>query len=150
MNPKWDGRFLELAKFVAQWSKDPKAKVGAVVANKRAGPIALGFNGFPAGVDDSAERLSNTEVKLDMIIHAEQNALLTAGRGAQGGEIFVWGKPVCSRCAGLIIQAGISRVVGVNPKVDKGSKWHETGLRAVEMLKEAKVVVEFPSDGSAS
>ena len=115
MNNKWDERFWRLAAFVAQWSKDPKAKVGAVITSKKAGAIALGYNGFPSGVEDSAERLESTDIKLDMIIHAEQNALFIAGSAAEGGDFFVWGKPICSRCAGLIIQAGISRVVAEDP-----------------------------------
>ena len=28
---KWDDRFLEVAKLAAEWSKDPNAKVGAVI-----------------------------------------------------------------------------------------------------------------------
>ena len=31
---KWDQRFCELAKFVSDWSKDPNAKVGAVLFSK--------------------------------------------------------------------------------------------------------------------
>jgi len=38
---KWDRRFCKLAKFVSQWSKDPHAKVGAVVYSKRGGDITV-------------------------------------------------------------------------------------------------------------
>ena len=78
----WDQRFIKLAKFIAKWSKDPKSKVGAVITNET-GAIALGYNGFPAGIEDD-ERLDNKKLKLDMIIHAEQNALLVAGSRAKG------------------------------------------------------------------
>ncbi len=137
--PKWDKRFWELACFIANWSKDPKAKVGAVLATKKKGAIALGYNGFPVGVEDSAERLNNKSIRLDMIIHAEQNALLIAGPASQEAELFVWGKPICARCAGLVIQAGISRVIAVDPETDKNSKWYETGKLAIEMFKEAGI-----------
>src|SRR5262245_56317864 len=83
MNSKWDARFLELAEFVSKWSKD-KAKVGAVLATPRSGAIALGYNGFPIGVEDRAERLEDPDIKLDMVVHAEQNALLIAGPAALG------------------------------------------------------------------
>ena len=53
---KWDQRFCKLAKFVSKWSKDPKAKVGAVVFAKRGGDVSIGYNGFPMGVEDSAEK----------------------------------------------------------------------------------------------
>ena len=146
MNLKWDERFWSLAHFVSQWSKDPRAKVGAVISSKRGGATALGYNGFPAGVEDSAERLENSKEKLEMVIHAEQNALLIAGRTAAGGEMFVRGKPICSRCAVLIIQAGISRVIAIDPEsTSKESDWYQTGVRAVAMLKEAGVKVDFMS-----
>jgi dCMP deaminase len=104
----------------------------------------LGYNGFPRGVEDRATRLKNQDLKLEMIVHAEQNALRIAGRGAFAGTIYVSGKPVCARCAGLIIQAGIKRVVATNPnKVSKSSDWRETGIIAVQMLREAKVRVDF-------
>jgi len=141
---KWDQRFRDLARFVSEWSKDPNAKVGAVVFSKRGGNISVGYNGFPVGVEDSVERLQDTEVKLELIVHAEQNALIAAGASAQGATIYVWGKPVCARCAGSIIQAGIKRVVALNPDdVPPDSKWHKTGKFAQEMFQEAGVEMDF-------
>ena len=142
--PKWDYRFCGLAKFVAEWSKDPNAKVGAVIFSKRGGDISVGYNGFPMGVEDSAERLENSEIKLELIVHAEQNAIIAAGARAHGATIFVWGKPVCARCAGSIIQAGIKRVVALSPdSVEKESKWHLTGQYALQMFLEAGIEVDF-------
>jgi dCMP deaminase len=141
---KWDERFCDLAQFVSEWSKDPNAKVGAVVFSKRGGDISIGYNGFPMGVEDSAERLEDQDVKLELIVHAEQNALIAAGSRASGGTIYVWGKPVCARCAGSIIQAGIRRVVALSPGiVDPGSKWKKTGEYAHQMFTEVGVAVDF-------
>jgi deoxycytidylate deaminase len=42
----------------AGWSKDPKAKVGAVIADRQGRVIALGYNGFAAGIEDSDERFN--------------------------------------------------------------------------------------------
>jgi dCMP deaminase len=140
---KWDKRFWELAKFVSAWSKDPAAKIGAVIATER-GVIAMGYNGFPKGVEDSADRLEEDDTKLNMVVHAEQNALLIAGPAALGAEMFVWGKPVCSSCGGMIVQAGISRVVSMDPEKSPGSsKWKNRGIVAVSMLKEAGVEMVF-------
>lgn len=151
---KWDCRFVELSKFVSEWSKDPSAKVGAVVVAKRGGAVSLGYNGFPMGVEDSAERLKDTETKLELVVHAEQNALIAAGPKAEGATIYVWGKPVCARCAGAIIQAGIKRVVAVSPdSVDTESKWHKTGKLSLEMFKETGIQVDFftlPADQEAT
>ena len=141
---KWDTRFCELSKFVANWSKDPNTKVGAVVVSQRGGAISLGYNGFPMGVEDSAERLEDGVLKLELVVHAEQNALISAGPKAEGATIYVWGKPVCARCAGSIIQAGIKRVVALSPdSVKQSSKWHATGKLSLQMFKEADVKVDF-------
>ncbi|WP_221622914.1 MULTISPECIES: dCMP deaminase family protein [Burkholderia cepacia complex] len=141
---KWDSRFCELAKFVSEWSKDPNAKVGAVVFANRGGDVSIGYNGFPMGVEDSAERLENKEIKLELVVHAEQNALIAAGSRALGSTIYVWGKPVCARCAGSIIQAGIKRVVALSPEsVEAGSRWYQTGKVAHQIFEEAGVQVDF-------
>lgn len=141
---KWDLRFCELAKFVSDWSKDPNAKVGAVVFSKRGGDVSIGYNGFPMGVEDSAERLEDQEIKLEVIVHAELNALLAAGSRAQGSTVYVWGKPICARCAGSIIQAGVKRVVALSPEGgDPESKWTRSGLIAKQMFEEAGIEMDF-------
>jgi dCMP deaminase len=144
---KWDSRFCELVKFVSEWSKDPNAKVGAVVFAKRGGDVSIGYNGFPMGVEDSAERLNDQEMKLEIVVHAEQNALIAAGSRTTGSTLYVWGKPVCARCAGLIIQARVRRVVAPSPEtVGVESKWYNTGEIAHQMLAEAGIEVDFYSD----
>jgi dCMP deaminase len=141
---KWNTRFCELAKFVSKWSKDPNAQVGAVLHAKAGGDISIGYNGFPSGVEDSINRLHNPDEKLDLIVHAEINALLAAGSRADGATLYVWGKPVCARCAGPVIQAGVRRVVALSPSsVSSKSKWHATGERAYQMFHEAGVEVQF-------
>lgn len=141
---KWDQRFIDLAKFVSGWSKDPNSKVGAVVVTNEGGAIALGYNGFPAGIEDD-KRLDNRDLKLDMITHAEQNALLIAGSRAKGASLYVWGKPICARCAVLIIQAGIERIIATNPEdeIDKNSAWYESGVLAVKMFREVNMEMTF-------
>lgn len=141
---RWDARFIELARFVSEWSKDPNSKVGAVITSN-VGAIALGYNGFPAGIEDD-ERLDNKELKLDMVVHAEQNALIIAGSQARGASLYIWGKPICSRCAVLIIQAGIERIITIDPEDNKDSDWYESGNLAVKMFKEVgkKIIYYSP------
>ena len=137
---KWDERYLEMAALVASWSKDPRAKVGAVVVrNNRV--VATGFNGLPSEVLDNEERLMDKQIKLEMTVHAEENALIVAGRNAEGATIYVHGKPVCARCAGSIIQARIQRVVAMHPEMSdsKKSVWRKVGLIALAMLGEAGI-----------
>ncbi|MBM3505082.1 MAG: deoxycytidylate deaminase [Alphaproteobacteria bacterium] len=138
---KWDERFLAVAKLAATWSKDPDAKVGAVVVDAQGQIAGVGYNGFPRLVEDSVERLGDKETKLEMVVHAEENALLGAGVRARDGALFVFGKPVCARCAGSIIQARIKRVVAQEPKDGTESKWDKSGKIGRKMMEEA--MVEF-------
>lgn len=141
---KWDKRFCELAKYISDWSKDPKAKVGAVVHSRKGGNISIGYNGFPMGVEDSADRLHDSEEKLEFIVHAEINALIAAGERAQESTVYVWGKPICARCAGPLIQAGVKRIVALTPYAgDPKSKWVISGQIAHKMFTEAGIKVDF-------
>jgi dCMP deaminase len=53
MSQKWDLRFLELAKHIAAWSKDPSTQVGCVVVGADREIRSTGFNGLPRGIEDS-------------------------------------------------------------------------------------------------
>jgi dCMP deaminase len=136
----WDLRRVELARFVAEWSKD-EAKVGAVISDHQGRVIALGYNGFAEGLEDSPELLADQKQKLEIILHAEVNAALIAGHAARDGTIYVVGKPVCSRCAGVIIQSGIRRVVAQKP-IDPESKWTPSGETAIKMFLEAGITFD--------
>jgi dCMP deaminase len=138
---KWDRRYFGLAKRVANWSKDPKAKVGAVLLNRQGWPIALGYNGFPAGIEDDIDKLADAELKQQMVVHAEENALICAGTRARGGTMYVFGKPICPRCAVSIIQAGVKRVAGIQPDPAKNpeSDTHKTGVISLKLFNEAKI-----------
>src|SRR5438046_3121257 len=117
LNDKWDRRFLELAKHVSQWSKDPSSKVGAVIVDPDTLQVlGMGYNGFARGVADTPERLNDRPTKYKFVVHAEQNAIINAGIGARGSFIYVWpsfGHPnICAECAKLAIQAGIEAGCG--------------------------------------
>ena len=103
----WDKRFMRLAEHIASWSKDPSTKCGAVIVDRRNRIVSVGFNGFPAGVKDSAARYNDREEKYKFVVHAEKNAILFAGRDLSGCSLYVWPIPPCSQCAAAIVQAGI-------------------------------------------
>jgi len=147
MLDKWDRRFLELARHISSWSKDPSTKVGAVLTNpNNRRVVSMGFNGFPAGVEDQMERLENRETKYEMVVHAEQNALLFAGNRAEGCTLYVYPLPPCARCAVTIIQAGVVRVVSPGPDHER---WGETAKIAEEMFREAGLTVDYADDGAS-
>ena len=72
ISKKWDLRFIELAEFIAQWSKDPSTKTGAVIT-RGVRVVSLRYNGFPQRIADSDERLNNRDLKYKIIIHCERN-----------------------------------------------------------------------------
>ena len=43
---KWDRRFLDRAKLISTWSKDPSTQTGAVITKNRI-VISEGYNGLP-------------------------------------------------------------------------------------------------------
>ena len=139
---KWDTRFCELAKYISGWSKDPRSQVGAVLFSRKGGNISIGYNGFPMGVTDTVERLHDQDTKLEYVVHAEVNAIVAAGSRANGSTVYVWGKPICARCAGPIIQSGVKRVVALEPGTSD-DKWDVSGRFAHKMFLEAGVKVDF-------
>lgn len=108
---KWDTKFLELAQYWAnKCSKDPITKVGAVIVDKNNTIVGTGYNGFPRGVMDYENRYADKELKKQIVIHAEVNAILNAVSTVKGCTLYVTYMP-CPACAGIIIQSGIRRVV---------------------------------------
>jgi dCMP deaminase len=106
---KWDQRFLNLARTVGSWSKDPSTKVGAVIAQGKY-VLSLGFNGFPPDIEDKEEWLNNREEKYKRVVHAEMNAITVANGGVAGATLYVTPLMPCPLCAKRIIDSGISAV----------------------------------------
>ena len=75
---KWYKRYLNLAKEVSTWSKDPNTKVGAVVVGSKGQILSQGYNGFPRGIKDTNDRLNDREKKYKFVVHAEQNCIYNA------------------------------------------------------------------------
>ena len=141
---KWDKRFLELAKFISQWSKDPSTKVGAVITDQQNRIVSVGYNGFPQGIYDTEERLNNRETKYKMVIHAERNALIFAQKPLTGCTLYIYPFCSCSVCAAMFIQAGINRCVSLEPSEEIISRWGSDLELTRDMFKEAGVeLIEY-------
>ncbi len=136
---KWDWRFIEAAKFFAQWSKDPSTKVGAVIVDRDRRIVSVGYNGFPKGCSDAPELYADREVKYRRVVHAERNALLFACRSVKGCTAFTWPFAPCSACAAMLIQAGITRVVAPAPTPELKARWGADLEEAARMFAEAEV-----------
>lgn len=141
--PGWDEYFMEVAEVVARRSTCLRRTVGAVVVKgKRI--LSTGYNGAPTGlphcseVDCLRERLgipSGERVEICRGLHAEQNSLLQAARygiSLEGSTIYCTLEP-CVMCAKMLINAGIERIVYIEPYPDELSR---------EMLAGARVRVE--------
>ena len=137
----WDTRMLKLAAGeINTWSKDPSTKVSAVIFRGKH-PVAMSYNGFPPGIADTDERLSNRELKYKFVQHAEANAISTCaklGIATEGTTMAVTHHP-CPTCAGQMISAGIAKVICQPPSPDFLSRWADDVNLAKQLFKEAGV-----------
>jgi len=137
---KWQKRFIELARHIATWSKDPSTQTGCVIVDHRRSIVSTGYNGFPRGVDDAAARLADRPTKYAYTVHCEANAILdAAARGIPlaGCSIYINGAP-CVECMKSIIQAGITSVAW--PKNNPFESDPTTNARWAESLQMAEVM----------
>lgn len=118
MKQKWVDAFMDTAERFAQLSSAKRLKVGSVVVKDNR-IISIGYNGMPAGWDNSCEEVIEvhedggvvTKTK-DEVIHAEANAILKLARDGESGNgsiLFCTHAP-CVQCAKLIHGAGISKM----------------------------------------
>ena len=135
---KWDIRFLEMAHLVSTWSKDPSTRVGCVLVDSQRIVRGLGYNGFPRGVCDHDERLSDRARKYHFVQHAEPNAITNASGNTAGCTAYVTHHP-CAQCTGLLIQAGIRRIVTHAPEGGLLERFAESFEASREMIAEAGV-----------
>lgn len=132
----WDRWFLGMAEYISTASKDPSTKVGAVIVDENRRIVSCGYNGLPQGVEDTEERLNNRELKYKLIVHGERNALLFAERSVKGCTLYTTPFMPCSVCAGMVIQAGIKRVVA--PYSDN-PRWAEDFKLTEQLFSESEV-----------
>jgi dCMP deaminase len=120
LRPSWDTYFMALASLAAQRSNCMKRRVGCVLAREKR-VISTGYNGTPRGLRNCGEggcdrcnegHGSGVGLATCMCIHAEENALLEAGRERiREGAILYCDTCPCLTCSIKIAQVGISEVV---------------------------------------
>ena len=137
---KWDYRFMDVARLVASWSKDPRCKVGAVIVKDRR-ILSTGYNGFPRGLSDSLEQYSDRQFKNSHVVHAETNAIYNSPIQPKSCSMYCTFAP-CLNCSLAIIQAGVTEVIC--PTIVDGN-WRANQEEAKAYMKEAKLsIVEIP------
>lgn len=109
---------MDTAERFAQLSSAVRLQVGSVVVKDNR-IISIGYNGMPAGWDNTCEYVfKHPQTKIEElvtkneVIHAEANAILKLARDGESGsgaDVFVTHAP-CIDCAKLIYGAGIKNL----------------------------------------
>jgi dCMP deaminase len=140
---KWNFRFMELAKLVSTWSKDPSTKIGAVIVNPTTKTVVgMGYNGFPRGVVDYAHRYTDRDEKLKLVVHAEVNAILNATQPVKGCWLYVYPTIMepncCNECCKYVVQSGIAAVLGLKQDT-LSDRWQKLAKYSKIILEEGGV-----------
>jgi dCMP deaminase len=127
VRPSWDEYFAKIVEDVARRSTCYKRQIGAIVVNPEHEIVATGFNGNVRGVPH-CDQIGCIKDKMGFksgeghdwctAVHAEQNALLQAGKMSRGSTIYVNAFP-CKICARLIVNSGMKKAVISGEYTDK-------------------------------
>lgn len=141
LRPGWDTYFMALASLAAQRSNCMKRRVGCVLVREKR-VISTGYNGTPRGLRNCGEggcgrcndgQGSGHGLATCLCIHAEENALLEAGRERiREGAILYCDTCPCLTCSIKITQVGISEVVfsqGYSMDGDTAAVFREAGVK---------------------
>jgi dCMP deaminase len=119
VRPGWDTYFLRLAEQAAQRSNCMKRGNGAIIV-KDFRIVSTGYNGTPfnhLNCNEGGCKRCNSNVSQGLELdkckcsHAEESAVVEAGRPKTlGSTIYTTSFP-CLLCTKIIIQAGITRIV---------------------------------------
>ena len=109
ISQKWDLRYLDLAKHISTWSKDPSTKIGSVAIGKNGQVLSQGYNGFLPSSKHVSRIRDNHE---QSTVHAEQNAISYAakcGVSVNKCTAYITHYP-CIICTRLLLAAGIESI----------------------------------------
>lgn len=145
-------KYLKLAKFQAQlFSKDHHTQVATIILSPHNVLLSSGYNGIPAGMDDSIESRWERPTKYMYVTHSEINAICSAARNGtrlDGATAVVTLFP-CNDCAKALIQAGIKTIITLKPDYD-APKWGELFKISMEMFQEVGIQVITVSENELS
>lgn len=148
LRPSWDNYFMSLARLAAQRSNCMKRRVGCVVVSHNHRVISTGYNGTPRGIRNCSEGGcgrcnsalgSGHGLTTCLCIHAEENALLEAGRDRlrEPGAVLYCDTCPCLTCSIKIAQVGISEVVyaqGYSMDGETAAVFREAGVKLRQFL----------------
>lgn len=147
--PGWDEYFLEISRAVAKRATCDRGRSGCVIAKDRK-MLSTGYVGAPAGLPhcDDVGHLLKTIIHENgknsqhcvRTSHAEENAIVQAARDGvslKNSTLYCKMEP-CARCAMMIINAGIKKVVC--------QKRYHAAQQTRDMFKQAGVELVVLSD----
>jgi len=106
----FDKYFMKIAEIVSLRSTCPRKQIGAVVVKDKQ-IMSTGYNGAPQGlrhcIDVGCLIKNNHCIRT---VHAEENALLFAGKNASGGILYSTVLP-CDKCFKLALQINIKKII---------------------------------------
>ena len=134
MRPTWDEFFLGVAQVYASMGTCKRLKVGAVIVKEKK-QVGQGFNGSIHGhehcIDEGVGCLINEEGRCIRTLHAEENAVLQTERHLlEGATMYVTHEP-CEKCAKMIAQVGIKKIVFRNAYKNQ---WNKIFLKNIEVI----------------
>ncbi|KAI9900784.1 hypothetical protein N3K66_005046 [Trichothecium roseum] len=148
LRPGWDSYFMALADLAAQRSNCMKRRVGCVLVGRERRVISTGYNGTPRGLRNCADggcprcndgsNGSGVALSTCLCIHAEENALLEAGRERiRDGAVLYCDTCPCLTCSIKICQVGISEVVyahGYSMDRETAQVFREAGVKLRQFI----------------
>ncbi|KAL1878284.1 Deoxycytidine monophosphate (dCMP) deaminase [Diaporthe australafricana] len=156
LRPGWDSYFMTLASLAARRSNCMKRRVGCVVVSHNRRVISTGYNGTPRGIRNCGEGGcprcnqglgSGHGLTTCLCIHAEENALLEAGRDRlREGAVLYCDTCPCLTCSIKIAQVGISEVVyayGYSMDKDTAAVFSEAGVRLRQFIPPANGLIHL-------
>lgn len=114
---RYDRAYMRMAQEWARLSHCTRKKVGALLV-KDGMIISDGYNGTPTGFSNDCEDAQG--LTFWYVLHAEANAIMKVARStnnARGATLYLTHSP-CKDCSKLILQAGIKRLVYLDPYKD--------------------------------
>ncbi|WAQ81384.1 hypothetical protein PtA15_1A725 [Puccinia triticina] len=134
IRPSWDTYFTSLANLASLRSNCMKRRVGAVLVTVDKRVLSTGYNGTPRGMVNCNEggcgrcngknyapgRLTSRDkvvagcgenLEECLCLHAEENALLEAGRDRITNSTLYCNTCPCLRCSIKIVQCGVKEVI---------------------------------------
>ncbi len=114
---RYDRAYMRMAQEWAKLSHCTRKKVGALLV-KEGMIISDGYNGTPSGFANDCEDAEGKT--LWYVLHAEANAIMKVARSTNNAcdaTLYLTHSP-CKDCSKLVLQAGIKRLVYLDPYKD--------------------------------